>query len=137
MKDIIKSKQFKRKPLESLNCDFYDYHWNDSEQRNYIIKVCNNDKNEGESENIADYFHSSHEYSDHYKNTKMPYRCWDEDNKIAKCPMALTDTEPEVECSLFVPEKARPTKALVTKEEIKERFYQPTGICMACKNCIS
>jgi len=138
MKDAVKPAEFERKSSDSAVCQFYEDYWNDAEQRNYTIHVCAHPGNRGERSSIAviSELHDDNEYSCWHKNPKMPYRCWGEGEKIAKCPMALTETRPEVECSMFVSEEAHPTKARVTKEEIREKFYQPIGICMSCQNCI-
>jgi hypothetical protein len=139
MDSAIKPVEFERKSRSLIGCKFHDWYWNDAEQRNYTIEVCNHPENRGKESGIElplDMGHNSHEYSCWHKNPTMPNRCWGESEKTARCPMAITKTEPEVECHVFVKEEAHPAKALVTKEEIKERFYQPTGACLTCRNCI-
>jgi len=80
--------------------------------------------------------HDSQTYSCWHKNESMRYRCWGNHRKILECLMALTKSMPEVDCELFMPEEIHPSEALVTKQELKERFYQPNGYCLVCQNCV-
>lgn len=129
-----------RKPLPTAWCNFATSWWNDPEQRNYFLYECNNPENVGGERDspFSDYedFHGPRTYSCWHKNEGMKYRCWSESKKIAECPMALTNTKPEVECERFEPEKAHPLKALVTKEELRKKFYAPNYFCITCSNCL-
>ena len=126
-----------RKPLPYASCIFADEWWNDSEQCNYHLHKCNNPENTGGKSNfILGKIYDKNEYSCHHKNEEMKYRCWGMSEKIAECSMALSQTQPEVDCEMFTEEEASPSIALVSKEELKEKFYQPNGLCLSCQNCL-
>ena len=126
-----------RKPLSFASCIFADSWWNDSEQRNYILYECGNPENVGGKLNYSlNNSHGERTYSHWHKNEGMTYRCWSEPEKIAECPLALTKTEPEVDCRRFIKEEAHPSEALVTKKGLREKFYQPDALCLSCQNCI-
>ena len=140
MESKIEQKTFKRKPLSLTHCIFYESWPNDSEQRNYTLHKCKNDKNTGGQ--IGDPWgdndnpHDARTYSGWHKNEGMKYRCWGRPEEIAECEMALSRTKPEVECARFEREQAHPTKALVLKEELRERVYETDGLCLVCQNCL-
>lgn len=137
MKSETEQKICKRKPASSASCVFYEHWWNDPEQRNYVLEKCSNEKNTGGRNGGPhnDYSHDERTYSCWHKNEGMKYRCWEKSEKIMQCEMALCKTKPEVVCEKFVKEQANPTKALVLKEEIRERFYEADGLCAICRNC--
>ena len=136
--DKITPKEFERKPLPLAICIFDDSWWNDPEQRNYTLHKCNNPKNTGgkSGEPWQGDLHGEHTYSSWHENEGMKYRCGSNPEKIAKCPMALAKTEPKVKCERFVEEKAHPSKALVLKPELREKYYQTDGVCLSCQKCI-
>jgi len=126
-----------RKPLTLAGCVFASDWWNDPEQKNYILYECNNPENAGgESKSHTGEYHGKRTYSCGHENEGMSHRCWSNPEKIAKCPIALTNTEPEVECERFVKEQTHPSVALVSKEGLKNEFYQPDALCISCGNCI-
>jgi hypothetical protein len=81
---------------EETKCDFYTQMWNDPEQRNYIIHECKNKDNVGgiigfdrddNSELPLLLVHGNKMYSCWYKNNGMTFRCFGDQEKIAKCPL--------------------------------------------------
>ncbi|MGD9276869.1 MAG: hypothetical protein PVJ67_06890 [Candidatus Pacearchaeota archaeon] len=50
--------------------------------------------------------------------------------------MALTQSVPEVDCSVFDSEEVHPTKALISKEDLRDKFYQANAVCISCRNCL-
>lgn len=123
--------------LNFMRCIFADSYVNDPEQRNYFLYKCKNPENEGgETSARMEDFHDARTYSCWYKNEGMRYGCWSKPSKIINCPMALAYTEPEINCEKFKKEKTSPLKALITKEGLKEQFYQPDELCISCENCL-
>jgi hypothetical protein len=119
-----------------VSCVFYSWNHNDSSERNYIVHTCSSLENVGGvGKEMAGVFHGDQDYSCWHENKGMSYKCHGNLNKIEACPMAMTVSRPEIPCELFAKERVHLRESLVSKEKLRENFYQDNGLCLSCGNC--